>query len=298
MSAPRASGALMPHLWLLLMIAIWGGSYSVVKVGLGYLAPFTLVAARFWLAVLCLLPFVLRRGKAPLRQSLGPGLVTGAALATGYMLQTVGMNETTASMGGFLSGLIVLLVALGGWLLFREPLQLRAVLGLLLGLSGLVLLCLGKGDDDPARAGNTLRGILLQVASSTSYAGHILLISRVSPKGAETEYCLWQLLVVAVVALVAMPITGAVLAENARAPDGILWFVILYLGVLATAVGIAVQSRVQPRIQPTHVALLFATQPLFAAVVGSACLGDQFGWSQLVGGAAIVAGVIAVSLAR
>jgi drug/metabolite transporter (DMT)-like permease len=73
---------------------------------------------------------------------------------------------------------------------------------------------------------------------------------------------------------------------------------VAYLGFLATALGIGVQSLVQPRIRPTHVALLFATQPLFAAIAGWAVLGDVMGWQQLAGGALIVGGIVAVSLAR
>ena len=74
--------------------------------------------------------------------------------------------------------------------------RVNTVLGLLLGLAGLVPLCMTAAD--PTVQSNTLRGVLLQVASSTCYAGHILLVSRLSPRGGELQFCLWQLLVVAV----------------------------------------------------------------------------------------------------
>ncbi|MEY4831519.1 MAG: hypothetical protein RLZZ562_3315, partial [Planctomycetota bacterium] len=110
-----------PQLWLLSMNLIWGVSYSAVKYALDRgLQPFALMTARFWLACLFLMPLVAMRQRHALTKSAMRGVVTGLALLLGYVLQTYGMQQTTASMAGFLSGLITLLVALGGWLVFRE----------------------------------------------------------------------------------------------------------------------------------------------------------------------------------
>ena len=68
--------------------------------------------------------------------------------------------------------------------------------------------------------------------------------------------------------------------------------------MLCTAIGIALQSRVQPRIPPLHVALLFTTQPLFAALTGWATLGESLGARDLAGAALIIAGVVVTSLDR
>jgi drug/metabolite transporter (DMT)-like permease len=294
---PTERRSFAPHLLLLSMIVIWACSYTAVKIGLTRLAPFAVVATRFWVAVPCLLPLALRRGGQPLLASVVPGVITGLALLTGYLLQTIGMQETTASMGGFLSGLIVLLVAVGGWLILRDPLRLGAVLGLGLGIGGVVLLCLRS--DAAAEIANTPRGIWLQVGSSCSYAAHILLLSRLSPRGGEMQYTFWQLLTVALGATIAMVVRGEFAAAGKPLLlDAAMLGSVAYLGFLATALGIGVQSLVQPRIRPTHVALLFATQPLFAAIAGWAVLGDVMGWQQLAGGALIVGGIVAVSLAR
>jgi drug/metabolite transporter (DMT)-like permease len=306
MPATRGTAAFLPQFLLLLMIAIWGGSYAVVKNGLDELSPFALVSARFWLAVFCILPFVWGSGfAARMRATRKAGIVTGCALATGYLLQTVGMSETSASMGGFLAGLIVLLVGVGGWLLFHERLSRQGVTGLLLGLLGMVLLCWphGYGIGGPK---DTAFGVGMQIGSSISYACHILLISRLSPRGAVLPYCLWQLAVVAIAGSVCLLCAGSVVSAPVPAPTGHdpgLWsanvvFAILYLGILATALGIGVQSRVQPQIRPTHVALLFATQPLFAAVAGWLVRGDTMTAMQFTGGGCIVTGIVVASRAR
>ena len=299
MTASAGAARFTPHLLLLAMIAIWGGSYAAVKIALGSLCPFVVIALRFWIAVPCLLPFLRGPVLADLRRSAGPGIGAGAVLGLGYLLQTVGMNETSASMGGFLAGLIVLLVAVGGFVLFRARFGLLSAVGLLLGLLGLLLLC-WPGADPATGPADTTRGILLQVASSTSYAGHILLLSRFGRSMPAVPFCLWQLVVVSIAATVAAAIDGSWAAAGVEQVEWTprLVFVIAYLGLLSTALGIGVQTSVQHKIPPTHVALLFAMQPMFAALIGWAALGDQLGGMQLLGGAVIVTGVVVTSLER
>jgi drug/metabolite transporter (DMT)-like permease len=294
---PTGTHRFAPHAAMTAMIAIWGASYAVVKVALASLSPFAVIGLRFWLAVLCLLPFV-RPGIADqLRRSRGPGLAAGACLALGYLLQTVGMQGTSASMGGFLAGLIVPLVAVGGRFVFGARFGGRSVAGLVLGIAGITCLCWPSGD--PAQT-DTAQGIGLQIGSSLSYAGHVLLLSRFGKDAPTVAFCLWQLVLVAVAGSAAALVSGELTApgQSTVAMTWGLGAAVAYLGVLATALGIGVQSLVQHRVPPVHLALLFALQPLFAAFFGWLFLADSLGPLQLLGGAVIVTGVVLTSLDR
>ena len=89
-----------------------------------------------------------------------------------------------------------------------------------------------------------------------------LLLSRLSPRGDEMGFALWQLLVVALGGTVALGVNGEVAAAGTVLHfDWALIAALAYLGILATGIGVGVQSVVQPQIRPTHVALMFATQP-------------------------------------
>jgi drug/metabolite transporter (DMT)-like permease len=291
-------GRYWPHFVLTLLIAIWSGSFVVSKVALAHLTPAGLVATRFWLAVLCVLPFVRRGLLADLRRAAPAGLAAGTALALGYMLQMVGMTETSASMGGLLAGLIVPLVALGGFVFLHAKLGALAAFGLLLAIAGITTIC-WPGQPSPGEKQDSLFGILMQVGSSTSYAAHVLLLSRFGRTAPAAAFTLWQLTIVATVGTVA----AVAHSGYAVAPTGVAWntdllLAIAYLGVLATAVGIGVQSKVQHRIPPTPLALLFALQPLFAALCGWWFLADRLGLLQVVGGALIVLGVVVTSFDR
>ncbi len=295
MTGPR----FVPHLVLTALIGIWSASFVVSKVALESLSPAGLVATRFWLAVAVTLPFLRGDVRADLRRAMGPGLAAGTALAAGYLLQMIGMTETSASMGGLLAGLIVPLVAVGGFLFFRARMGLLAAVGLGLAIAGIATIC-WPTEAAPGAAQDTLRGILLQVGSSVSYAGHVLLLSRFGRGAPAAAFTLWQLVFVACAGTVLTfvqgdfaKVTGATIDWHAE-----LLLAIAYLGILATAVGIGVQSKVQHRIPPTHLALLFALQPLFAALCGWLLQGDVLSATQLLGGALIVGGVVVTSLDR
>jgi drug/metabolite transporter (DMT)-like permease len=289
----------LPHLLLIALIVIWSASFVVSKVAQRQLEPFALVAVRFWLAALCVLPFLRGCVAAQLRTALGPGLAAGTALGCGYLLQMKGLTETSASMSGLLAGLIVPLVALGGFVFLRARLGALGIGGLLLAIAGMVAICWprsasGSGPQD------SLRGILLQVGSSASYAAHVLLLSRFGRQMPAAAFTLLQLVLVAVAGTVATLVTGdfAVAANGSIDWNGELLAALAYLGILSTAVAIGVQGMVQPRIPPTHVALLFTLQPLFAAVFGWALQGDRLDGGQLIGGAMIVLGVVVTSRDR
>ncbi len=284
-----------PQLLLLGCMAIWGASFVATKDALGHLQPFGLIALRFWLAIVLMLPLLPWRNGDAWRRSLRPGLLIGLFLAIGYALQTIGMTETSASMGGFLVGLIVLLVALGSFLFLGVRLTQATVIGMGLGLVGLVLLCLPQGGDAPGQR-DTAFGIAMQLGSSTAFAGHILLISKISPRGAEVPFTFLQLVVTAVVATVAVPLQGQGLWLPGGDPGALrVWVDLAYLAAFATVLGIVVQSRVQPRIPGNQVALLFAAQPGFAAAAGWLLRGEQLGLLQWAGGVLVMLGIVAAS---
>jgi drug/metabolite transporter (DMT)-like permease len=295
MSSADARSPLMPQMLMLAMIAIWGASFAAIKAALNASVPeMALIAGRFWLAIVAMLPFLPSGYRlASLAATWRNGCITGFALLMGYLLQTYGMQETTSSVGSFMTGLIVLLVALGARFVFGERMPRAKVLGLALGFCGLCMICLGATNNETGTS--SLRGILLQVGSSTCYAAHVLLISRLSPPGKATAFCWWQLSVVAAGASCLVPLTGGLGPIATYIQNPTVWLNLAYLGLLATALGIGVQSSMQPRIHPSQVAVLFATQPAFGALAGVLLLGDSLGAWEWLGGVVIVASVVIAS---
>ena len=288
-----------PHLLLTVVIATWAGSFVVAKLAMRDVTPFALVAARFALGSLCLLPFFLRASRAQRACTFVPGLLAGALLAVPYFLQMYGVRETTASMGGFVTGIVVLLVAVGGAVFFRARFGAASVFGVALGLAGILALCMTGDDPAGGASENTLRGILLQVGAAIGFAAHILLLSHYGKTLPTAPFAFWQLALTGVAATIATICVSGVSVDGGE----VRWSVALvlevaYMGVLATGVAIGIQATVQPRIHPTHVALLFALQPLFTALCGWLFLDDQLGAAEWTGGGLIIAGVVVAARER
>ena len=111
----------MLHRILLLLSALfWGGTFVVVKQAVAAADPILFIGARFLLAAIMLVvifPRVLRRN---LRDALRPGITLGLMLTAGYITQTLGLQLTTATASGFITGLSIILVTVFDILITRK----------------------------------------------------------------------------------------------------------------------------------------------------------------------------------
>ncbi|WP_312828594.1 EamA family transporter [Pantoea anthophila] len=126
----------LPHLLLAVLItAIWGINFSVIKLGLHAIDPFILAGIRF---TLCALPalFFIRRPDVPWRYLISYGLIFGIGLwgVVNLGIKT-GLSAGIASLLLQFSAFFTLL--LGGWV-FRERLSRYQIAGCLLACAGLL----------------------------------------------------------------------------------------------------------------------------------------------------------------
>lgn len=281
---------------LLLVTAIWGATFVMVQDAVTGFPVFAFLAMRFALAAVALLPFFLR-GKAIRSNDFSrsvrrratevattnwlPGILVGLALFAGYAFQTFGLRETTPAKAGFITGLSVALVPLGQAIFLRRPPRRNSILGVGLATVGLALLTL-QADLSVSR------GDLLVFACAVAFAGHILLMGRYAPDWPPLRLAFVQITTVAVLSGAA-----ALLLERPIGwPAGNVWFAAAFTGLLATAFAFFVQSRAQQATSPTHTALIFAAEPVFAGLFSFLLIGEVLGPRQIAGSALIVAGMV------
>ncbi len=275
---------------LLVVALIWGSTFVMVKDAVTGYPVFSFLALRFSFAALILLPLAAarrNRGRnaeslgtpASLRRGLAPGLI-GLALFAGYAFQTGGLRMTTPAKAGFITGLSVVIVPLVSALALRQAVRRQAWLGVVLATSGLALLTLRS--DLTINAGD-----LLVLACALAFAAHILLTGRFAARYDVLALTAGQIAVVALLAGVA-----AVLLESPPLPPGRVLFAAGFTGVLATALAFGVQTLAQRLTSPTHTALVFATEPVFAALFSFLLIGEVLGPRQLAGCSLILAGMV------
>jgi len=224
----------------------------------------------------------------PLRVTvvLAAPLLMGLALFAGYALQTFGLRLTTPAKAGFITGLSVVIVPVVSTLALRQRLSWGVWLGVGLATAGLALLSLQSNL-------SVSPGDLLVLGCALAFACQILLTGRFAPRYDPLLLTFGQIAVVASLAGIA-----ALLLESPPEPTGTVLFAAVFTGVLATSLAFGIQTVAQRFTSPTRTALVFATEPVFAAVFSFLLIGEVLGLRQLAGCALILAGMVVAELMR
>lgn len=275
----------MPTLALLLVSLIWGTTFVAVKTALEDVPPFLFLTLRFGIGAIASLLLV--RRTPGLRSALLAGIPLGFVLAGGYGAQTLGLLTTTPARSGFLTGLNILLIPLWGWwILHRRP-GWFPLLGLLLATVGMWFLT-------RPGSGGWVSGDGWTLVCAVFFGLHVVLLTRVGANHRPGGILFSQLATTSVL--------GAV-AHVAWSPDQTihwtskpLWGALLLTGILASLLTTWLQMRFQPRVSPARVALVFATEPVFAALFSVLLWGERLGPGGWIGGGLILAGMLLAEL--
>jgi drug/metabolite transporter (DMT)-like permease len=265
---------------LIAVTAVWGYTFVPMKEAIAVYPLFAFLAVRFLIASL-----VLAVPAAPRLRTLGrsgwtAGVSLGLLLGLGYALQTAGLERTTVSSAGFITGLYVVFTPLLGLLLFRTQVGRLVWLGVALSVGGLALLS-GVGVGDP-------RGDLLVLLGSAAYSLQIVLMERYAPRYDAVAFTQAEML-----AAFAGFAVVAVARSQLELPSGwTVWYALLVTGIFASALGFLVQTWAQRRISASRTAIAFAMEPVFAGIFGFWLAGDRLGALGWTGCALIMAGIL------
>jgi drug/metabolite transporter (DMT)-like permease len=272
---------------LLVVTAIWGSTFFLIKDVVTRIPVADLLAVRFGLASLALAALVgprLQLSRQVLRQGAGLGLLYGIA----QILQTMGLAYTSASVSGFLTGLYVVATPLLAGVILRVRVNAVTWAAVALATVGLGVLSLngfaiGYGE-------------VITVVSAVVYAGHILALGQVSTPATVLSLSLVQMVVITVVCglLAVLPVSGAGLQVPVRGAD---WLAVGYLGLVAGALTMTLQTAAQARIEPSRAAVIMAMEPVWAAGFAVAAGGESVTARMVIGGLAILSAMYLVELA-
>jgi len=273
---------------LLGVVAVWGWTFVVVKdaVAIYGVAPF--LAVRFLIGAACIAPFCAHRlDRRTLRCGGLIGLVVGAA----FLLQTLGLERSTATNTGLVTGMFVVAAPVANRLLFGV--RTRWVLWAAIGVSLVGLGLLTGGAPRGIAAGDwiTLRAAVL-------FGLHVALLDRYSKHHHATVLAFGQLLGAALL-LSAFWLLLAALGPSVAPfqwPSPAVWRALLITAVLATAVAFFVQTFVQKRLSAVETAMIIVLEPIFAAAFGYLLHGDRLTAVQLTGAVLMVAAVVVAEL--
>jgi drug/metabolite transporter (DMT)-like permease len=270
----------VPTLALIAVTAVWGVTFVQVKDAVALYPLFAFLAVRFAIASATLAAPAVPRLRTLGARGLAAGGVLGALLAAAYALQTAGLERTTVSSTGFITGLYVVLTPLFALLLFRQriPGSVWGAVGV--ALVGLALLA---GVDVGSSTGD-----LLVLASTGAQALQILTVERYAARFDAIALTFVEM----VVCFVGFTVVAVALGDLSVPRGWTVWGALLVTGVFASALAYLIQIWAQRRISATRIALVFALETVWAGFFGYLLAGDRLGVVGWTGCALLLAAIV------
>ena len=271
---------LRARLYVLALACITGSNYLVMKITVSEIPPLSLIFWRFLFASVFLLAFI--RGNSELSdlRLWRDGGIIGALLGLALMLLALAIQSAGSGETAFWVSSDAAFVPLILFLRSRELPPRKTLGGILLALVGLGLLSLQQGFEFRA-------GSIVGILSAATFAVWIIGLA-----GLAKRYSAVTLGMVQMLAALALTFFAAIAFGELRMPSsGQGWLSCIYLGAIGTGVRFAVQSHLQRTVSPTDTALIYLIEPVFAALLGLAFLGELLSMTQLIGCLLILCGI-------
>ena len=266
---------------LLFVSIIWGSTFVIVKQGISIIPTYNFLAVRFIIAfAICAVVFW-KNLKNLDKKTFKYGCIIGVFLFAGYAFQTVGLQYTTASKSGFITGFCVILVPIIESLISKKMPEKENIFGVTFAIIGLGLLTVN---------GNLKFNIgdFYTLICAFAYALQIIAIGHFTHESDSISLAIVQIGVVAVLCTV---FTFAF--EKPVMPTGFpVWNAILITGILATALSFVIQNTMQQYTSNTHVALIFTTEPVFSAIFAYFLIGEVLTFKGFIGCVLIIIGML------
>lgn len=285
----------MADITLLFVALIWGSTFLIVQQAISSLPPNTFNAVRFSIAALFLFIIQITMYRHQLKEwrlpLLTAGFILGIWLCLGYALQTMGLQYTTPSKAGFITGLSVVLVPLFSFLYLRDRIKPGAIVGVILAAIGLYLL-----TQNGSFSFNL--GDVLVFGCSICFAMQIVVTGKYAKRFPALPLAIVQLGTVALISW----IYSFLFEDWSRAFDpGILFkpevaFGLFITSIFATALAFLAQTALQKKTSSTRVALIFALEPVFAALTSYIFIHEVLSGRQVSGCLMIFTGMILAEL--
>jgi drug/metabolite transporter (DMT)-like permease len=265
---------------LIAVTAVWGVTFVQVKDAVAIYPLFAFLAVRYAIGTAVLLPPAAARLRGLGRNGVVAGTVLGILLAAGLALQTAGLERTTVTNTGFITGLYVLLTPLFALALFRTRITRELWLAVALALIGLTLLA--------GVPSSSATGDLLVLASTAAQALQIVMVERYANRYDAVGLVFVEILVACVGCTAIALALGDLSVPHGRT----VWTALIVTGVFASALAYLIQIWAQRRISATRIAIIFALETVWAGFFGYVLDGDRLGAVGLTGCALIFAAIL------
>ena len=283
------SRSLKAHILLVMVTFFWGATFVIVKNALEDISPLLFNAVRMGLASVIMIPLswgALRKAGAGTWRA---GALVGFFLFLGYSFQTSGLRFTTPSKSAFLTGLSVVLVPVILAIAWRRTPSNWTSVGVASALVGLYLMTIPSGDGLNLASMN--RGDLLTLGCACSFALQIIFTGRAMRSHSFAAIATIQVFTAAILMFATVPLQPVHVTWSRQ----VLWAILL-TGTLCTAAAFTIQAWAQQFTPPSHTALIFVLEPVFAGLTSFFMIHERLGVRATLGALLILGGILVSEL--
>ena len=271
---------------------VWGATFVLVKNALADSSVFGFLAVRFILAAIVMAAIFWRSLARANAADIRAGVFLGIIMFGGYAFQTLGLLTTTPSKAAFITGSSVVLVPIFHGIFWKSKIGWTVWIGALAALGGLYFLTVPSDG-----LGRLNQGDLLVGCCAVVFALHIVCVGHFSPKHSVGALTFYQIATTAMLSMMAVPVASITHLETARfhASEPVL-IAIVMTAIFATAFAFSIQIWAQQHTSPSHVAILFSLEPVFAGVTSYIWLGERLSGKAFGGALLILAGILVAEM--
>jgi drug/metabolite transporter (DMT)-like permease len=276
-------GSRLATLLLVSVTAVWGSTFFLIRDLVAHVPSADFLTVRFAIAAVVMFAVFHRQTMALSRRDVLTGVALGVLYGLAQLLQTVGLEHTSASVSGFVTGTYVVLTPVFGAVLLRDRISRPTWAAVGLATAGLAVLSL--------RGLSIGYGEAVTLASAGLYALHIVGLGRYSTAESATGLATVQAFVIAVVTFVAAVPGGITLPQG-----GGQWSSLLYMALVAGAVALWAQTWAQSHLPATRAAIVMTLEPVFATSFAVLLGGESLTGRMVLGGAMVLAAMYVVEV--
>lgn len=276
-------GSALPTLALLGVTAAWGSTFFLIKDLLNEVSVLDFLSVRFAIAAVALFLVAPRSVRQLSRADLRAGVLLGLVYGVAQVLQTLGLERTSASVSGFVTGMYVVATPLFAAFLLRERITRSVWAAVLISTLGLAVLSL--------QGFSVSYGVALIFASALLYALHIVGLSQWSNPSNVLGLSVVQMAVIAAVCTLVSAPNGIGTPHTGGG-----WLSLIYMALVAGALALLAQTWAQAHLSSTRAAIIMTMEPVWAAFFAVLLGGESLTGRMLVGGALVLTAMYLVEL--
>lgn len=278
----------LPYISLVSASLLWSSSFIALKIAFRVYDPMVVIFGRLFIATLFILVFLkplrnLQYHKGDWKRLAFMGLCEPCLY---FIFEAKALEYTSASQAGMITGTLPLFVGVAAWLILKENISIRTILGFALAIAGIILL--SGGSEVTENAPNPLLGNFLEVMAMVVATGYIITMKKLSDRYSSLFLTTFQAFIGA---LFYFPILFLPVTELPSTFSPVSAFAVVYLGVFVTFGAYGSYNYGVSKIPAGQAVAFINLIPVFTLILGVLILDDRLTAVQYIAIAMVLAGI-------